>query len=124
HNKQSQMAEQEILMAMTGGDPHGFYTHNILREEEKIRELVEQLVNEACPSGMAKMLEQMISCVQVLDEETDVVVTELLDDVWRLANLNHLLVQLHTSKRNIRAYEKEIALLPPNMHLKASMPPR
>ena len=113
HNKQTNPSHRETLLAMTGGDPGerppvGFYTHNIRREEERIRELVEQLVSEACPVGMAKMLGQMISCVQVLDEETDVVVSELMDDVWRLANLNHLLGQLHSSKKRIGVYEQEL----------------
>ncbi len=108
YNNQPQAVEQETLLALTGGDPVGFYMHNIRREEERIRELVEQLVSEACPVGMAKMLGQMISCVQVLDEETDVITNELMDDVWRLANLNHLLVQLHSSKKRIGAYEKEL----------------
>lgn len=111
------MNDRELLMAMTGGDPIGFYMHNIRREEERIRELVDRIVSEACPAGMAKLLEQMINCVQVLDEETDLIVSELLDDVWRLANLNHLLVQLHSSKRNILAYEKEIALLGQRMNV-------
>ncbi len=108
HNKQSKPSHRETLLAITAGDPVSFYTHNIRREQEKIRDLVEQLVSEACPVGMAKMLEQMISCVQVLDEETDVMVSELMDDVWRLAHLNHLLVQLHSSKKRMDVYEQEL----------------
>ncbi len=112
HNKQPRAA----LIAMIGGDPGerppaGFYTHNIQREEDRIRELVDRIVDEACPVGMAKLLEQMINCVQVLDAETDLIVSELMDDVWRLANLNVLLVQLHTSKKNILEYRKELAVL-------------
>ncbi len=46
--------------------------------------------------------------MQVLDEESDVVVSELMDDVWRLAHLNHLLVQLHSSKKRLDVYEQEL----------------
>lgn len=93
------------------GDLRGFHQFRIQQERANIEALLDKICEEACPAGMAEVVQEMSWCLSVLAEETEINVNSLLTPLWRLSNLHHLLLMLSASKRNIRSHEKEMALL-------------
>ncbi len=111
HDRQPQVHEMQGSGVNDGnqrGDLSGLCQLRIQWEKANIEALVDKICDEACPAGMAELVQEMSWCLNVLAEETEVNVSSLYTPLWRLSNLNHLLVMLSISRRNVKLYEGEM----------------